>query len=392
MDLGLWTPTVWYNTGEVDQTNELLQEFESSEFVTRWIDAMRENTPISFDNMNELKDASPEELKLYKHLAIKTLLAVPVKPRPTGFLVVRNPHRYLGRSSMLQMLAYVFLSAFNEQKLMQSLKMSLSPEAIMQDTDVVINLFGNLEIYTLNGVLRESDLKSPKICRLLAYMLLNRKIIIPAREIAEAIWPEEVMESDNPGKNLRGLIFRLRQSFSLISKYSLIETTPNGYCFNPKLNIMTDFQVFEKHWEAAQRTNYLIDKVDILKQAVELYKGDILSVAADEHWLMPSAAHYKLRYQGMISELLKTLAEEKDYHNLHRYAAQALTVDSADGIAHYWLIYSMAKLGACELAKTQLQIAQKTLIEEDFEALVKKLKEADISPISTLFHNEKIQR
>ena len=238
LELGLWTPYVWYNPHENDQTAILLREFESAEFFSRWIDAMHNNRALFFLSLDELSDAPPEELKLYHHLNIRQLLAVPIKPRPTGFLVVRNPQRHITRSSMLQMLAFVLLSSINEQKLMQSMKMSLSPENIKSDTDVIINLFGNLEIYTLNGILREADLKSPKICRLLAYMLLNRKVTVPAREIVEAICPEEVLETDNPGKNLRALIFRLRQSFSLISSYSLIETTPNGYCLNPKLNIV----------------------------------------------------------------------------------------------------------------------------------------------------------
>lgn len=391
LELGLWTPYVWYNPHENDQTAILLQEFESAEFFSRWIDAMHNNRALFFLSLDELSDAPPEELKLYHHLNIRQLLAVPIKPRPTGFLVVRNPQRHITRSSMLQMLAFVLLSSINEQKLMQSMKMSLSPENIKSDTDVIINLFGNLEIYTSNGVLRESDLKSPKICRLLAYMLLNRKATIPAREIVEAIWPEEILETDNPGKNLRALIFRLRQSFSLISSYSLIETTPNGYCFNPKLNIMTDLQMFEKYWETVQRTNLVTDKADILKLAVNLYKGDVLASAAGEHWLIPTSSHYNLRYLGMVSELLKTLAEGKDFHNLHRYAAQALSIDPANGTAYYWLIYSMVKMGASELAKTQLQIAQENLSDEDYYELVAELKKVEISPTPDLFRNERLR-
>ena len=187
LELGLWTPYVWHNPHENDKTATLLQEFESAEFFSRWIDAMHNNRALFFLSLDELSDAPPEELKLYHHLNIRQLLAVPIKPRPTGFLVVRNPQRHITRSSMLQMLAFVLLSSINEQKLMQSMKMSISPQNIKSDTDVIINLFGNLEIYTSNGVLRESDLKSPKICRLLAYMLLNRKVTIPAREIVEAI-------------------------------------------------------------------------------------------------------------------------------------------------------------------------------------------------------------
>ena len=66
---------------------------------------------------------------------------------------------------------------------MQSMKLAISPENIKRNTDVIINLFGNLEINTANGILRESALKSPKICRLLAYIVLNRKPSVPARKV-----------------------------------------------------------------------------------------------------------------------------------------------------------------------------------------------------------------
>ena len=389
LELDLWMPYVWYNPHDNDRTAVLLAEVESFNFFSRWQDAMRNNTAVSIPSTADLPDAPPEEAEMYQRLEIKKALAVPIKPRPTGFLVVRNPQRYLNRSSMLQMLAFVLLASLNEQKLMQSMKMSISPDNIKRDTDIIINLFGNLEIYTANGVLRESDLKSPKICRLLAYIVLNRKVTVPAREIAEAVWPEEVMESDNPGKNLRALIFRLRQSFGLISSYSLIETTPNGYGFNPELNITTDLEMFEKYWDMSQRTSIESEKVEILKRAVDLYKGSVLESAADEHWLIPKSSYYNLRYQGMVSELLKTLADGKDYHNLHRYAAQALAIDPGNKTAHYWLIYAMAQRGADELAKTQVQIAQESLTDEEYYELVNALKKAKIAPARSLFRREK---
>lgn len=252
LELGLWTPTHWYNPSPNDKTLDLLQEFESAEFLHRWVTAMHDNTAIVVPDMEEVREQFPGEYAVYQRLMAKSVLAVPVKPRPMGFLVIRNPQRYLTRSSMLQLLAFVVLACVNEQKLMQSMKMSFSPENIENDADIIINLFGDLEIYTSSGVLREGDLKSPKCCRLLAYMLLNKKVTIPAMEIAEAIWPEEAAESDNPGKNLRALVFRLRQAFALVSPHQLIETTTNGYRFNPDLHIMTDLQLFDKYWNMAQ--------------------------------------------------------------------------------------------------------------------------------------------
>ncbi len=388
LEMNMWTPYVWYNPNGNDQTEVLLAEVENFEPFNRWLNVMRNNGALCVPSVKDLTDAPPEEMAMYHRLKIEKALAVPIKPRPTGFFVIRNPQRYINRSSMLQMLGFVLLSSINEQKLMQSLKMSISPDSIKQDTDVIINLFGNLEIYTANGVLREADLKSPKICRLLAYLVLSRKLTVPAREIVEAIWPEDILESDNPGKNVRSLVYRLRQSFSLISPYPLIETTPNGYGFNPKLNIITDLDLFERCWETAQRTSLASEKAEILERAVDLYKGGVLESASDEHWLIPKASYYNLRYQGMVSELLKTLAEGKDYHNLHKYAAQALIINPESVTAYYWLIYSMAQRGADELARTQIQIAQENLTEEEYYELVGALKKAKIEPYNP-FSGEK---
>ena len=224
LELGLWTPTHWYNPGHKDTTLDRLQEFESAEFLNRWVKAMQENTAIILHDTEEVRAKSPDEYAVYQRLMARSVLAVPVKPRPTGFLVIRNPKRYINRSSMLQLLAFVVLASVNEQKLMQSMKMSFSPDHIENDADIIINLFGDLEIYTSTGVLREGDMRSPKACRLVAYMLLSKKPTVTALEIAEKIWPEEAAKSDTPGKNLRTLIFRQRQAFELVSKHGIAHT------------------------------------------------------------------------------------------------------------------------------------------------------------------------
>ena len=141
LELNLWMPYVWYNPHSDDHTAELLAEVESFDFFSRWEAVMQSNTALSIPSTKDLKDAPLEEAEMYQRLKIKKLIAVPIKPRPTGFLVVRNPQRYIYRSSMLQMLAFVLLASLNEQKLMQSMKLAISPENIKRDTDVIINLF-----------------------------------------------------------------------------------------------------------------------------------------------------------------------------------------------------------------------------------------------------------
>jgi len=249
--LSLWTPTVWYNNLTGDQSETLLHEFESAECFHRWLDAMNGNRAIIIPDVEQVKESDHMEYEFYIKQHCKSLLAVPVKPRPTGFLVIRNPKRYIERSSMLQMLAFVILASINEENLIKGLKLRITPDYIEHDTDVIINLLGDLEIYTANGVLRETDLKSPLICKLLAYMLINKKSVIIPRHLTEALWPDDSVDSDMNQK-LRALVFRLRQAFNLISEYQLIESITTGYCFNPKLHITTDLQQFDKLWDTAQ--------------------------------------------------------------------------------------------------------------------------------------------
>ena len=273
LDLNIWTPYMWYNTNPHDRTNKLLREFESSDFLYRWVAAMKENRPLIVKDCEAVKDEYPHEYEMYQRLGMKSVIAVSVKPFPTGFLVVRNPTRYQNQSSMLQMIAFVIIKGVSEKQLLDSAKQAWSPEDIKNSNDVIIHLFGEMEIYTSKGVVREGDLKSPKISRLLAYLLMHPKRVIPPREIAETIWPDEALEQDNPGQNMKHLIYRLRQHFALLLDEQIIESTPYGYRLNPKLHFMTDLQQFEKYKEAANSTASIISKVDFLKKALRLYKG-----------------------------------------------------------------------------------------------------------------------
>lgn len=350
---------------------------------------MHNNQPIVLPDIEQVRATDSGEYAVYQRLFCKSLLAVPVKPRPTGFLVIRNPKRYINRSSMLQMLAFVILASLNEENLMKGLKMRVTPDNIEHDTDIIINLLGEVEIYTTNGVLKESDLKSPLICKLLAFMLINKKSVILPRHLMEALWPEDAVDTDM-SKNLRAVIFRLRQAFSLISDYQLIESITTGYCFNPKLHIITDLQLFDKLWDTAQNAGAVSIKVEALKEIMHIYKGHVLDAAYDEHWLNLTVNHYQVRYIGVTNELLKTLAEQKDYHNLHKYAAQSLSVEPGNPKAYYWLIFAMAQMGATEIAKSEIAMAKEYLTEEEFEDLEKEISDIRIAGQAIQFRNAKL--
>ena len=123
LDLRLWTPFWWHNTGVEDKTTILTEEFESADFLDRWVLAIRKNLPMVVPDTTVVKDSHPTEYNLYQRLSIKSVMAVSLEPRPIALFAVRNPKRYLHQTSMLRVLAYVLLASYNEQKMLNRLQM-----------------------------------------------------------------------------------------------------------------------------------------------------------------------------------------------------------------------------------------------------------------------------
>lgn len=128
---------------------------------------------------------------------------------------MRNPQRYTHQTSMLKLLAYVLLAAYNDKRMADSLSMAFSPENIKSSHDVFISLFGELKIHTSHGVLPESDLKSPKISRLLTFMLLSNKKALSSLEIVQESGQKNWRIRTNPEK-------RSNSSFTGCGKHSAL--------------------------------------------------------------------------------------------------------------------------------------------------------------------------
>ena len=342
-------------------------EYESAEFLDRWVQTVRKGIPMVVPDAEATKEAYPAEYNLYQRLGIRSVIAVSLEPRPVALLAVRNPKRYIQQTSMLRILAYVLLASYNEQKMLNRLQMAYIPTSIQSSKDIYVSLFGELSISTSKGVLKEADFSSPRISRLISYLLISRKNAISPQEITQTLWPDD---SDNPAKNVKGLVYRLRQKFSLISDEPLILSSASGYQLNPELHIMTDYQRFDELVSSAARASSVINKVDILKNALDLYRGKVLSSADGEHWLIQFSTKYHLSYMGAVSELLKQLDSLHSYDLLNQYAMKSLTIAPDNPKAYCWLIRSLKAQGMNELATNELAAAKEHLTTEEYEEIL----------------------
>lgn len=272
LTMKIWSPLWWYNRSTDGMTPNRFKDIEDGEYLWRWIDALTHGKPIIITDIEEIRISSPIEYSFLRHNGVQTMIAVPFWKRPTGFLIVRNPKRYITRSSLLQMMAFVAVSSVNEKRLMDSTKMNLTPDVIKKDTDIVINLFDDFQIITSKGVLTEADMKSPKMISLIVYLILHNRFPVPSLEIFQTLWPDE--DDERANSNVKVLVYRLQQTFDLISDFRLIESTKRGYRINPELNVITDIRIFEEYWNQAQISADLSAKGNLLKKAMDIVRPD----------------------------------------------------------------------------------------------------------------------
>ena len=229
-----------------------------------------------------------------------------------------------------------------------------------------------MEIYTSKGVLTEEEISSPRICRFLVYMLLHGKHPVPPRTILEQIWPEE--DAENAGTKIKSLAYRLQTAFCVISDTRLIISTLAGYQLNPELDIMTDVQQFEDFWLQAQSAITMQTKLELLRKATEIYRGNIYETASSEHWLMAHELAYRYKCLGVYVEIMRMYYDLQDYTNVQRYAALALNIDKASVDAYYWMIRAMRQRDSLSMAKGELKMAEHILTDEEYAELLQKLE------------------
>lgn len=377
LEMEAWAPVLWYDVETQGMTSTRFRELEETDAYSRWIEALYQCKPMIIPDTSIYKESNPAEYEIYNRCDADSILAVPFWKNPIGFMIVRNPKRYnndVYESGFLQALAFVTFSAVTEQKLLRRTQKAFSPEIIKNDSDVIINLFGKLEIYTSKGVLTEEELNSPKISRFLVYLVLHRERPVPARAICDAIWPEE--ETDNPGGKIKNLAFRLQAAFGDIADARLVVSTSHGYQLNPELNIMTDLKMFEECWLEAQSALTFQTKIELLKRAADLYRGNVFASASSEHWLIPHELTYKYKCLGIYFELMKINFDSQNYANVQRYAALALEIEPANVDAYYWMIRSMKQKDSFAMAKGELKMAEHILTETEYKELVDRLEKA----------------
>ena len=373
MMLRLWMPFWWYNraTGGMTKTRTDMDQYGIFGELPRWRNAIEQNTPIIIKDVDTLKETIPDEYDIFIRQEVKSILAVPFNKREKGVLLLRNPKRYSEKPELLRVMANIVIQEINEQKLLDRMKLDSCAVCEDNSNQIIVNLFGGLSICAERGRLTEAEIKSPLCCKIFVLLLMNRKRGMSARELSDHLWSDK--EYDNPTRNLRSLLFRLRATLRIITDLDLVVTTANGYRLNPDVSIKTDFEEFEKISESRNTVSDTTEKIRLLEKAVRMYHGKLFPIGDCEHWIIPLNSRCHILYLPMVNELMELLHTEKQYDKLYEFAMLTVGIDPESPITIYWLIVALRLHGAAEMAKRHLESAKLRLLEEEYKELEARL-------------------
>lgn len=205
-----------------------------------------------------------------------------------------------------------------------------------------VQMLGGFHL-TINGVTisdRSSQAKKP--WSILEYLITFHNREIACSELIDLIWSTK--ESANPNGALKTLMFRSRkllEPFGLPTHQLIIQKS-GTYAWNPDIRLTVDTDQFEELCKQSKADSLTREqRLELLLEALDLYKGDFLPKSSWEAWALPISTFYHSMYLQAAHTAIDLLLDQADWTRIIGLCQRALAVEPFDEDFHYYLIYSL---------------------------------------------------
>lgn len=184
---------------------------------------------------------------------------------------------------------------------------------------LTIRLLGDFAL--TYGGLPITAVNTPRLCALLAYLLLHRQAPQSRRHLAFLFWPDST--EAQALTNLRKQLLYLRQVLPDCDR--LLAMDRQGVHWLPGAAIEVDVERFREALAAAAT---LTDSqaIPVLRQAVACYTGELLPACYDD-WIFAEREALHTQYGHALDRLSGLLEAQRDYANSIVYGEQLLRHD-----------------------------------------------------------------
>ncbi|HEY7350305.1 MAG TPA: BTAD domain-containing putative transcriptional regulator [Ktedonobacterales bacterium] len=186
-----------------------------------------------------------------------------------------------------------------------------------------------------------TNLNTPRLQSLLAYLVLHRDVPQPRHHLAFLFWPDTTEAQAR--NNLRQLVHQLRQVLPAAGHF--LATDMHLLHWRPTIPISLDVASFEQALqqadEAAQQHNQPAQRA-ALEQADRLYRGELLPSCYDE-WILPERERLRQSHMQALEQLLRLIERQGNYATAIKYAQRLLQLDplSEDCYRHLMRLHAL---------------------------------------------------
>lgn len=171
--------------------------------------------------------------------------------------------------------------------------------------------FGCFSICKNEFAIDKTEWKNRKSSGILKYILTNSGKYVTRETLSAMFWPES--DTKAAFTSLRVALYALRKSLADLQmgfedEYALIVEDIDGFRIGSGILLETDVKEFEELYKKYNSHSFSMDETEVLlRQIVELYKGDFLEDSPYEEWILMPRERYKSIYAEASHALIQLL-------------------------------------------------------------------------------------
>ena len=223
---------------------------------------------------------------------------------------------------------------------------------------VKVSFLGRFQMEIGGETVAANMKNSWKMWSVLCFLITHRHRRVSQQELIEQFWADESVT--NPNNALKTLIHRIRATLGSLypprgglkqNGGSVILFEQDGYVWNPAIACETDVEQFENLYIRASESGRTVSqRIELYRQALELYQGDFLPMFSGQMWVTVLSAYYHTLYIEAVKSCAYLLERAGDYTGVVTLCAHASELDPFEEGFHVAILRAYLHQGQYELA------------------------------------------
>ncbi|MEN6523603.1 MAG: bacterial transcriptional activator domain-containing protein, partial [Anaerolineaceae bacterium] len=219
-----------------------------------------------------------------------------------------------------------------------------------------IRALGRMQV-KINGKVIGNSAWQTQTARDLFFLLLTHPEGLTKETIGLIFWPDA--SPDDVRFRFKNTVYRVRKA----AGKETISLHDDYYQFNYNLDYEYDVEDFLKKIDAAQSDNTPETKIELLKNAIQQYKGAYLP-ELEETWVIPEREHLQQLYNEAAIQLAELYTQQGQYQSALDECTKILAEDGSIEAAHRIAMRVHAAMGNSALVARQYERCVQILANE----------------------------